>query len=152
VTGGHAVSRGRPTVSLPDVLQVSLSLSGPITESELRPSAPDGESSRTGTAQRVECCGDMMISRRGTLILPLPLPSPSKRVQRENEGHEHGADQRSTKDRRPPDLGGMSDPSLPCLNCRYFIEDWERSILQKIQPPSIVPFLKKIKRSTTSKT
>lgn len=34
---------------------------------------------------------------------------------------------------------------LPRLNCRQFIEDWERSILQRIRPSSIVPFSKDIR-------
>ncbi len=33
---------------------------------------------------------------------------------------------------------------LPRLNCRQSIEDWERSILQRIRPSSIVPFSKNI--------
>jgi len=54
----------RTNNSLPDVLQASLSLSIPITGSELRSSAPDSESLRTEQTQCAVCRGDMMISIR----------------------------------------------------------------------------------------
>jgi hypothetical protein len=65
---GRAVSRGRPALSLSDMLQVGLSLPVPITRSKLRPSGPDGELSRTGKTER-HVRGDMMISG-GVSIAP----------------------------------------------------------------------------------
>src|SRR5205085_10950813 len=79
--GGRALSHRRLAVSLPDMLQVGVSLPVPITSLELWPSAPEGESSRT--TQRIVCNGVTMISDERTIIYtgyhPCHIPSRWRR-------------------------------------------------------------------------